>query len=74
MPDTYQESPEIKSRFTYHPPKGDQADRYELIRANARGLANLICEVTPTSREKALALTKLDEAVMWANAVIARNE
>lgn len=33
-----------------------------------------IAEFTPTSREQELALTKLEEAIMWANASIARNE
>lgn len=28
----------------------------------------------PDSREKSLALTHLEDAVMWANAAIARNE
>lgn len=60
--------------FTYHAPKGDQAERYEAIRTKARKLAELIEESCPDSREKSLANTKLEEAVMWANAAIARNE
>lgn len=68
------ESEEITKRFTYHAPKGNQPERYELIRANARGLANLLMEMVPDSREKSIALTKLEEFVMWANAGIARNE
>jgi len=68
------EKPEIEKRFTYHAPKNDQTERYEWIRANARGLANLIDEKVPDSREKSLALTHLEQAVMWANAGIARNE
>ena len=65
---------DIENRFTYHAPKGDQADRYETVRAKAKELAHFINEVTPTSREQSLALTKLDEVVFWANAAIARNE
>lgn len=30
--------------------------------------------VNPNSREKSLAMTKLEECVMWANVSIARNE
>lgn len=65
---------DIEKRFTYHPPRGDQAERYEEIRLLAKGLAYHIVERCPDSRERSLALTKLEEAVMWANAAIARNE
>ncbi len=64
----------IEQNFTYHPPKADQRDRYELIRGRAKVLATLIVQQTPESREQSLALTALEEAVMWANAAIARNE
>jgi hypothetical protein len=64
----------IERDFTYHPPKGDQAERYVRIRDKAKELALLIVEVTPASREQSSALTKLDEVVMHANAAIARNE
>lgn len=60
--------------YTYHAPKGDQSSRYEAIRAKALELAELIEASCPESREKSLANTKLEEAVMWANAAIARNE
>lgn len=65
---------ELDSRFEYHAPKDDQAVRYGAIRAKARELALVIAQSTPLSREQALALTHLDEAVMFANAAIARNE
>ena len=65
---------EIQKRFTYHAPKGDQAQRYEDIRRNAFNLAAFIDASCPDSREKSLAMTALEEAVMWANASIARNE
>ena len=64
----------LANRFTYRAPHGDQADRYQLIRAHAHGLATLIDGHAPDSREKSLAITHLEEAVMWANAAIARNE
>lgn len=64
----------IENNFTYHAPKGDQAERYGKIREKARELAELMEESCPDSREKSLASTKLEEAVMWANASIARNE
>jgi hypothetical protein len=64
----------IRDRFTYHAPKGDQAERYGAIRDAGGELARLIAAKCPDSRELSVALTKLDEVVFWANAAIARNE
>jgi len=66
--------PEIEKRFTYHPAKGDQPDRYAHIRAVAKVLAYTIWQYCPDSRERSSALTKLDETVMHAVSAIARNE
>jgi hypothetical protein len=66
---------DLAGRFTYHPPKNhEQAEKYVTIRSHAHGLATLINERAADSREKSLAITHLEEAVMWANAAIARNE
>lgn len=65
---------EIETRFTYHPPKDDQPARYVALRDKAKELAMLIVELTPTSREQSLALTQLEDSVMWANSAIARRE
>jgi hypothetical protein len=65
---------DIDNRFTYHALKDGQADRYGKIRFQARLVAYLIESECPDSRERSLALTRLEEAVMWANAAIARNE
>lgn len=60
--------------FSYHRPQPGQPERYELLRAFAKRLAEEIVTLTPSSREQSLALTNLEQAVMWANAAIARNE
>ena len=65
---------ELATRFTYHAPKGDQAERYQMIRNMGKAFATLISEKTPFSREQTLAIGKIEEAVMWANAAIARRE
>lgn len=65
---------ELNKRFTYHPPKNDQVERYQTIRDVGKEFAKTIASFTPESREQSLALTKLEECVMWANAAIARNE
>jgi hypothetical protein len=64
----------MNNNLTYHTPKGDQQERYEQIRNKAKEFALLIIDVTPVSREQSLALTDLENAAMWANASIARNE
>ena len=65
---------DIINRFTYHAPFGDQLKRYEELRRTARDYALMIDDLVPPCREKSLALTKLEQAVMYANAGIARNE
>lgn len=64
----------IEHDFTYHAPKGDQVERYTQIRERSKALANDYVNLCPYSRELSLALTHLEEAVMFANASIARNE
>ena len=64
----------IENNFKYHPPYGDQRERYETIRDYAKGFAHLLVQNCTTSRELSIALTHLEETVMWANAAIARNE
>lgn len=68
------ETNELINRFKYHPPNPTQTQKYENIRKNALAFADLINAMCPDSREKSLAITNLEEAVMWANASIARNE
>lgn len=65
---------QIIHNFTYHPPFGTQLARYTTLREDAKSLAISIQTRCPDSREKSLALTKLEEAVFWSNAAIARNE
>ena len=64
---------QIEKAFTYHAPKDGQPEKYQAVRSKAKELAYLINEVCPASRERSIAMTKLEEAVMWANASIARN-
>lgn len=54
----------IEHNFTYHPPKPGQPELYTALRDTAKEFAHLIDSKCPASREKSLALTKLEEAVM----------
>ena len=62
----------IENNFSYHAPKAGQPEKYEQLRGKAKELACLMSELCPNSRERALAMTKLEECSMWANAAIAR--
>lgn len=64
----------VNNDFTYHAPHGDQIERYAALREAGRQLAIKIVESTPISREQSLALTNLEQSIMFANASIARNE
>jgi len=63
---------ELENRFTYHPPKGDQQERYIKLKDKAKEFAQLIVDLCPESREQSLAITSLETAIMWANAAVAR--
>ena len=63
---------DLDNRFAYHRPNPERAIAHEKIRAAARKLAQAITTLTPESREQSLAITKTEEAMFWANAVIAR--
>ena len=65
---------QIGNMFTYHPPHGDQPERYEKLRLLGKQLAYSICRNAPATIERDEAIKKLSEAIMWANAAIARGE
>ena len=64
----------IKKRFTYTEVAKNEEYRCQDIADEAKNLAKLIKQLCPAGREQSLALTKLEEAIMWANAGIAREE
>lgn len=65
---------QIENNFKYHKPKGLQPAKYEALRDLGKGLAIAIDDICPDSREKSIAITHLETAIMFANAAIARNE
>jgi len=66
----------MDDRFEHHPPKGDATiDKHQAARVAADAFFNVINEVASTSsREKSVAITKVEEALFWLNADIARNQ
>lgn len=67
-------NPQLENNFKYHAPKEGQPEKYEALHNKAKELAHMIDELCPNSREKSLAMTNLEQASMWANAAIARND
>lgn len=60
--------------FMWHPPFGNQLERYLALRAKAKELAEMMQMFAPPSRELSTALSKVQEATMWVSAAIAINE
>ncbi len=62
---------QIENWFTYHAPTPEQVIQYQKIRDAAKALAVVIIENTPQSADQTVAIRKLREVVMTANASIA---
>jgi hypothetical protein len=68
-------NPQIENNFKYHTPGNPGvSNAHDAVRHECKVLANILDDLLPPSREKSLALTKLEETMMWANASIARNQ
>ena len=64
----------LDNLFSYHPPKGDQVERYGDIREAGRLFAQVVIDSTPVGPDQSTAIRKIREAVMTANAAIACGE
>jgi len=65
---------ELLDRFTYHELNKDQIECCEQMRRCAMTFAVNVVLCCPENRERSLAITKIEEAMMWANAAIDRRE
>jgi len=57
--------------FSYHAPEGMQPSQYAAIREGAKAFARIIVGNTPQCADQTVAIRKVREAVMVANASIA---
>lgn len=69
---TQAEQERLDTIFTYHAPNDQTRLAYQAIRDGFKGMAAMVLMMVPPGREQALALTNIEQAVMWANAGIAR--
>lgn len=65
----------ICRNFETHPAQSrDTINRHSRVRSLTRGLALELGAILPASRERTMALCKLEEVMFWSNASIARNQ
>lgn len=65
---------EFEKRFGYHPADTEwKQQAHSKTRAECMNLADFLDGLLPDGREKALAITKLEEVMFWSNAALARN-
>lgn len=69
------EPKELSRRFRHHPPQSEETvRRHGVVREDCEELSETLNDMLPEGREKALAMTHLEEVMFWANAAIARNQ
>lgn len=61
----------IEDIFSYHAPTPDQIPKYNAIREGAKVFAQIVMDNTPGPADQTVAIRKVREAVMIANASIA---
>lgn len=67
-------SNDINTRFDFHAATtSEKRDEHTSIRQIMKRAAEAVEDRVPAGREQALAITKLEEAMFWANAGIARH-
>lgn len=59
--------------FMFHPADEVTGRVHDSIRTECHRTAAFLIDLCPVGRELSLALTKLEEAMFWANAAIARS-
>lgn len=66
---------ELQHRFEFHAaPDEEKRNAHTSVRIACLVAAEKINRTVPDGREKSLAITKLEEAMFWANAALAREK
>ena len=54
-----------KNPFDYHKPSDNQIEQIAIVRENCKDLNTVLLSL-PASRERSIAITKLEETCMWS--------
>ncbi|MDT2262406.1 hypothetical protein P7H12_00265 [Paenibacillus larvae] len=65
---------QIENSFKYHSPKPDSPENIQNYEKRRKNLYVRLMKFARTAGKKSLAITNLEQVVVWANASIARNE
>lgn len=63
---------EISRRFRHYAPTEERAAQHVDVRSALAEAAGHLADTLPEGREKSTAITKIEEAMFWANAALAR--
>ena len=65
---------DLNNRFMFHPSNETTGPLHDQVRSLCLAVAFELNKLVPDGREKSLAITALEECMMWSNAGIARNQ
>ena len=68
---TAAEQQELDHAYGYHPPSGDQVERYAHVNAAAKHFEKAVLEACPPSADRTFATRQIRDARMTANRSIA---
>lgn len=64
---------DLQNRFAFHPAAtAEKKNDHSSVRQHCLDLALFLNDSLPDGREKSLAVTHLEEVMLWSNAAIAR--
>jgi hypothetical protein len=64
---------DLDLRFDHHPPVTEvRVNQHEQVRSEFKRVARVMKDLLPGGREAAVVQTKIEEAMFWANAALAR--
>lgn len=63
---------DIDHNFKHHPPTPEKVLQHTELRSAFHALAVLLCNTCLDTPERTLSIRKLEEALFWANATVAR--
>lgn len=72
MTATQAEHDDLQNRLSYHPPATPAiAEKHDQVRTLHLSLGHWILDNVPPGRHRSLALTAVQEAMIWSNAAVA---